>query len=348
MRPLDPFSQPAPPTCFPAPYPPPPEHSSSYSPQRALATSFASPVSPQIVRPLASYNPDVSSLTNLFGRMTVTTLNLMTDSTNPSCHRMFGTSESIKTKPIPSPISANCTTEPQLASIAPITSPQKTTNTIRRRKIAALPTRRGKASASPSPPVFDSAGVTSHPIPHPSECVVEGTLLDHVSTSPQKTRHVSTLPSLYTPEASYVATPKSSTARQRKVHTLHHKTLPQSQTIPQNQALTPLATAGKSFSYTVSRSSPPILDATSYSESPPTSSDELDTPPSTPRRLHVSLARTSAEGLAISSQFDGIVSHKEQPGDARLHTLRQRYRHLDFTKGGLSRDEQPLTFTFGV
>ena len=344
-RPLDPFSQPAPPTCFPAPYPPPPEHSLSYSPKRALATSFVSPASLRNVRSLACYSPDVSSLTNLFGRMTITTLK--SDSINAKCHRTFCIPDSNKIKPIPSPITANCSTEPRLASIESTTSPQKSTTTVRRRKIATLPTRRGKTSAPPSP-VFDSAGATSYPILHPSERVVERTPLDHVPTSLQKTRHAATLPSLYTTEVSCVATPKSPTARQRKVHTLHHKTLPQWRTIPQNQALTPLATAGRTFSYTVSRSSPLVSDATSNSDSPPTSSDELDTPPSTPPRLHVLLARTSTEGLAISSQFDGIVSHKGQPGGARLPNPGQRYKRLDFTKGGLSRDEQPLTFTFSV
>jgi hypothetical protein len=159
---------------------------------------------------------------------------------------------------------------------------------------------------------------------------------------------VSTLPSLYTAEASCVATPKLSTARQRKVHTLHHKTLPQSQTIPQNQALTPLATAGKASSCAISRSPPLVSDATSYFDSPPTSSDELDTPPSTPPRLQVLLARSSTEGLAISSESDRIVSHEEPLGDAKVPNPRQRYRRLDFTKGGLGRDEQPLTFTFSV
>jgi len=106
--------------------------------------------------------------------------------------------------------------------------------------------------------------------------------------------------------------------------------------------------AGETLSYTVSRSPPLLSDATSYFDSPPTSSDELDTPPSTPPRSHVLLARTSTEGLAISSEFDGTVSHKEPLGDAKLPNLVQRYKHLDFTKGGLGRDEQPLTFTFGV
>ena len=341
LRPLDPFNQPAPPTCFPTPYPPPPEQSSSHSLQRTLATSFVPPAPHRNLQPLASYTPDVSLLTDLFGRMTVT--NLKTDSTNPKRHRIFGTSGFNKTKPFTSPIPAK---EPQLESIESIVSPPKSTATVRRRKIAALPARRGKTSASPSPPVFDSAGPTPYAIPRPYERIVEEATPYHVHTSPHKTRLVSTLPSSYTAEVPSFATPKSSTPRQRKVHT-PRKTLPQTQPISQNQTLKTLATAGET-SYNISRSPPLVSDATSYFDSPPTSSDELDTPPSTPPSSHVLLASTSTESLAISSEPDKIVSHKEPLGDAKLPYPRQRYRHLDFMKGGLWRDGQPLTFTFSV
>jgi hypothetical protein len=344
LRPVNPFCQPAPPTCFPAPYPPPPEHPLSRSPDRALATSFVSPAPPRIVRSLTSYGPDVSFLTDLFDRMTVTTLKV--DSTNPKHHRVFGTSEFDKIKPVPSSITANCSKEPQLASIESIASPPKSTTTVRRRKIAALPTRRGKISASPSPPVLDSVGATPYAIPRPYEWITKETLPGHIPASPQKTRLISTLPSPYTAEAPCFGTPKSSAPRERKVHT-PRKTLPQSQTIPQNQASKPLVTAGET-SYNVSRSPPLVSDAISYFDSPPTSSDELDTPPSTPPSSHVLLASTSTESLAISSEFDRIVSHKEPLGSAKLPYPRQRYRRLDFTKGGLGRDEQPLTFTFSV
>ena len=338
-RPLDPFCQPAPPTCFPAPYPPPPEHPSSLSSQRALATSFVPPP-PRNLRPLTSYSPDVSSLSDLFGRMTIAAPKA--DSTNPKRHRIFAISEFKKVKPVSSPLAAKSLKEPQLASIESIASPPKSTTTVRRRRIAALPTRRGRTSASSLPPVFDSAGATSYPIPRPYEQIVEP---DHIHTSAQETRLVSTLPSSCTAEAPCFATPKLSTPRQRKVHTLR-KTLPQSQVMPQNKTLTRLATAGKT--YNVSRSSPLVSDTTSYFDSPPTSSDELDTPPSTPPSSHVLLANTSTESLAISSESDRIVFHNEPLGNAKLPYPRQRYKRLDFTKGGSARDEQPLTFTFCV
>jgi hypothetical protein len=339
-RSLDPFCRPAPSTCFPSPYPPPPEHS-SHSPRRVLATSFVPPAPPRNLRPLASYTPDVSLLTDLFGRMTVTSLK--TDSINPKRYRMFGTSEFNKIKPIPSPITANSVKEPQLASIESIASSPKSTTTVRRRKIVALPTRRGKTSASPSPPVFDSAGATSYPIPLPYERIVAGAPPGHIPTLPQKTCLVSTLPSPYTAEPR-IAIPN---ARQRKAHTLR-KTLPQTQPIPQNQTLKPLATAGETFCYNVSRSPPLVSDTTSYFDSPSTSSDELDTPPSTPPSSHVLLASSSTESLAISSESDRIVYHKGPLGNVKLPYPRQQYRRLDFTKGGLGRDEQPLTFTFSV
>ena len=340
-RPMDPFCQPSPPTCFPAPYPPPPEHSLSYSPQRALATSFILPAPPRIVQSLTGYNPDVSSLSDLFGRMTVTTLK--TASANPKCHRMFGIPGLNKPKHVPSPVAANCSKEPQLESAA---SPPKSTTTTRRRKIASLPTRRGKTPAFSSPSLSDTAGATSHPITAlPIQQVVEKTTPVYDFASPQKTRPMSAFPSPYNVEVPYVAIPKSSAPRQRRVHI--HKTLPQSQPFPRNQTLAPLAATGRTSPYTTSQS-PLVSDTTSYFDSPPTSSDELDTPPSTPPSSHVLLASTSTESLAFSSEPDRIVSHKEPLGDSKLPYPRQRYRRLDFIKGGLCREEQPLTFTFSV
>ena len=344
-RRYDPFSQVAPQTCFPAPYPPPP---ASFSPRNAFPTSFIPPTRPRDVQSSASHSPDMSSLTNLFGRMT--TAALETDSRRSRGVFCALNSNEIKPfSPMFSPGVPDNLTKPQLASVESIASPTKLANAPRRRKIASLPTRRGKTSASPSPPVFDSAaGATPHPItPLPTERVVEESRPDHVLASPHNTRLVPTLPSLDTAEVSYAVMPKLSAPRQRKVHTLH-KTLPPSQTVPQNRALTPLATARGTFSYTVSRSPPLVSDATSYFDSPPTSSDELDTPPSTPPLSYVLLAHTSTESLAISSESGGILSYKEPLGDAKLPNPRQRYRRLDFVKGGLGRDEQPLTFTFSV
>ncbi|KAN0133217.1 hypothetical protein V8E53_008941 [Lactarius tabidus] len=340
----NPFSHVAPQTCFPAPYPPPP---ASCLPRNALPTSFIPPTRPRDTRLLANHSPDIMTLTNLFGRMTTTTLEA-----NPRMPRnqgVFFVPDSNRIKPLSpflSPVVADNSTKPQLASVESIASLTKPTNTPRRRKIASLPTRCGKTSTSPSPPIFDSAGATSYPIILcPAERVVQETS-DHVFALPQQTRLVSALPSPYTAEAPCSATQKSSIPRQRKGHTLR-KTLPQSQAIPQNQILKPLGTSGEIF-YSVSRSPSLISDATSYFDSPPTSSDELDTPPSTPPTSHVLLASTSTESLAIESESDRIVSHKEPLGDAKPPYPRQRYRRLDFTKRGLGRDEQPLAFTFSV
>ena len=339
----DPFSRVAPQTCFPAPYPPPP--SASCLPRSPFPTSFILPT-PRDVRSSTGHGPDMSTLTNLFERLTTATL--ATGSRIPKSCGVFCMPESNRIKPLSSilcPSVAVNSTKPHSASVESIASPTTPTNTPRKRKIASLPTRRGKTSASPLPPVFDSAGATSYPIPipRPYERVVTDTLPDHTS---QKPYLVSTLLSPYTAEGPCFATPKSSTPKQRKVHTLR-KARPQTQHITQNQTLKPLATAGKTF-YNVSRSPPLVSDATSYFDSPPTSSDELDTPPSTPPSSHVLLASTSTESLTISSELDRMISHKEPLSDAKLPYPRQRYRHLDFMKGGLGRDEQPLTFSFSV
>ena len=318
----------APQTCFPAPYPPPP---APCLPQNALPTSFIPPTPPRDVRSLESHCLDVSTLTNLFGRMTTSTLE--TESKIPRNNGVFHIHDSNRIKPLSPVLSLNVadkTTKPQLSIVESVTLPTKSTNTPRRRKIASLPTRRGKTSASPSPPAFHSTEATYYHItPRTTERVVNETPY-HDFAEPQKACHVSTLPSQYTAEAPCGLTLKSSTPRQRKVHSLR-----KTQAIRHNQAA-------------VSQSPLLVSDATSYFDSPPTSSDELDTPPSTPPSSHVLLASTSTESLAISSESDGIVSHKESLGDAKLPYPRQRYRRLDFTKGGLGRDEKPLTFTFSV
>ena len=344
----DPFSHLAPQTCFPAPYPPPP---APCIPRNALPTSFIPLTHPRDARSSGNHSPDILTLTNLFGRLTTTTLEADSRLSRDREHGVFFVPDSDRIKPLSpslSPSVEDNSTKSHLASVVEsIAKPTKPTNAPRRRKIASLPTRRSKTSACLSPPRSHSAGVTSHPItPCPTEGVVEETS-DHVFALPQKTRLVSTLPSPYSAEASCAVTSKFSTPRQRKVHALH-KTLPHSHNIPQNQALTPLTTA--TFSYTVSRSPASVSDTTSYYDSPPTSSDELDTPPSTPPSSHVFLASTSTESLAIGSESDGTVSHKEPRGVAKLPYPRLRYRRLDFTKGarGLGRNEQPLTFTFSV
>lgn len=342
LRRHDPFSQVAPQTCFPAPYPPPP---ASNLTRNALPTSFIPPTRPR--RSLAGNTPDMLTLTKLFGRVTTTTLEA--NSRIPRNHGVFFTCDSDRIQPLSpflSPGVADSSTKLQLASVESIASPTKPTNTPRRRKIASLPTRRGKTSACPSLPGIEA---TSNTIPHPYEWVVTETPIDHTPTSPPKPLLVSTLPSPYNAEAPCFATPKSST-RQRKAHTLR-KMLSQPQPIPQNQISKPLPTAGETL-YSVSRSLPLVSDATSYFDSPPTSSDELDTPPSTPPSSRVLLASTSTESLAIGSEFDDIVSlshnGKELRGAAKLPYPKLRYRRLDFTKGGLGRNEQPLTFTFSV
>ena len=330
----DPFRQAAPPTCFPAPYPPPPV---SCLPQKAFATSFIPCAAPQVVPSSANHSSDISTLTNLFGRMAKTTLERIPR--NHGVSRIPASNRIEPFTPILSPSVSNTFARPQLTSVESIASPPKPTNTPRRRKMAPLPARRGKTSASPSHP---TTCMTSPP----TERAVEETS-DHAFASPQKPHPVSILSPSHTAEASCIATSKPSTHKQRKEHTLH-KSLSQPQTIPRYQALTPLATTGETFSYDVSRSPPLVSDATSYFDSPPTSSDELDTPPSTPPSSHVLLASTSTESLAISSESDRIVSHKEPLGDTKLPYPRLRYRRLDFTKGCLGRDEQPLTFTFSV
>ena len=334
----DPFSHVAPQTCFPVPYPPPPPE--SCLPRNTLPTSFISPTPSRVVRSLASHSLDMSTLTNLFERMNTTALEA--NARIPRSHKVSFVPDSDKTKLLPpflSPSVADNSTKPHLTSVESIASPTKPTNTPRRRKIASLPTRRSKTSACLSPPRIDLAEATSYSTSRDVE--------ETPSTHTHAKQLVPALPSpyTYTAEAPCFATPKYSTPRQRRVHTLR-KTIPRPQTVPQNQTLN--LTTAEETSYNISRFPPVVSDATSYFDSPSTSSDELDTPPSTPPSSHVLLASTSTESLVISSESERIVSHKEPLGDTKLLYQRLRYRRLDFTKGGLGRDEQPLTFTFSV
>ncbi|KAF8481994.1 hypothetical protein DFH94DRAFT_734460 [Russula ochroleuca] len=143
------FHSEKPSTCFPAYYPPPPGKPIS-SPQKTLVTQFKlTPV-------------DVSSLTALFGKMSVTTseLGLKTQES-----RKYAWAPGSK-KPEPSPLLS----PPQspnteiVSSAKPITKP-------RRRKIAALPKRHIKTTALPTidpslppaanPPVSRTPSLTS-------------------------------------------------------------------------------------------------------------------------------------------------------------------------------------------
>ncbi|KAF8274135.1 hypothetical protein EI94DRAFT_1794768 [Lactarius quietus] len=120
---------------------------------------------------------------------------------------------------------------------------------------------------------------------------------------------------------------ENSTPRQRKVHSLR-KTLPQSQTILKIKAQAS-GDGRRDLLTHASRSPPLVSDATSYFDSPPTSSDELDTPPSTPPSSHVLLAHRQRKAWLSQSLLgydtDVWISRK-----------------------GSGQDEQPLTFTFSV
>ncbi|KAH8997342.1 hypothetical protein EDB92DRAFT_1839273 [Lactarius akahatsu] len=264
-RRYDPFSHVAPQTCFPAPYPPPP---APCLPRSALPTSFIPPTPPRDVRSLTSHNPDM--------RMTTTTLE--TCSRIPRSHGVFY---------IPDPNS--------IKPLSPILSPSVAANSTMPRAVSEESIVSTDKADERTPEAKDSLTPDAHntPItPPPIERVVEVTPPHYAFASSQKARLVSSLPSLYSAEASCVAMPKSPTAGQRKPYGVW-------------------ATAGETFSYTytVSRSPPLVSDTTSYIDSPPTSSDDLDTPPSTPPRSRVLLARTSTEDLVISSVSQWDTMH---------------------------------------
>ncbi|KAH9968607.1 hypothetical protein BC827DRAFT_1263128 [Russula dissimulans] len=323
-------SRATPPTCFPTRYPPPPGESST-PPQSTFVTSFTRAA--------------------LFDQMSVSGLEVgrrprESSKGFPRCQKPK------KTEPLPpllSPIIVDASgtfyeTLPTRIGSAPTPKP---TPVKRRRRIAPLPNRHKSSDPPPSSDslssvisgtTLSSQGATSR-VPSTLAIIIGETPLECADTS----LGIFCRPTPLAQDSAEVPSPsmsKSGAPRQRKAVPFPRRVPPRPQGIFSSHQ-TPLPTLSGT-SCPVSRSPSLVLDASSSS-----SSDELDTPPSTPP--HVSSIRSTIdESTAIPPKANMLMSRRSPSlGDGVSPKPRERIIHIDLTKG-VGGQERPLTFTFGV
>lgn len=333
-------------SCFPSRYPLPHSDQSS-SPPTPLVTSFAFKSPSRNEKPITdSRAVDMSFLIGCFSRMAITSFNV-----RPETHVSHKDSWAPKTKetaflsPPLSPGIPGFSNEPCLPKAT--VSPAKASTTPRKRKIAGLPTRRTKAPTpstinvsepsivATSPNNLTSHGSTrtttkagapevaslEHPIVSPTTCC--GLLL-HVRSTEKSVPNS-------------LALTQRRARRPRKGFSLPRAAVPSS-----CQASIQIQFGWNTVSHRISRTPPLISDASSYTDSSSPSSDELDTPPSTPsfsQSLCASDASTSSRSKSAIPRLSPLLE------EARLRSPKQGSVHVNFAKYDAGGIERPFTFT---
>ncbi|KAI0275022.1 hypothetical protein BC834DRAFT_850708 [Gloeopeniophorella convolvens] len=263
------FSQDISPTCFPARYPSP--HTNAHSfPARVLASThshIAFKATPELP---TSSTPDVPSLGALFSKMAIN-----------KTHQGLKSAQSLK------PRSPKHTPPFTSFAIAGLSNPNLSRNpssTLRRRKIAALPIRRPKTvCSSPSSTLpltsgrlpFTDSPYNNITAPQPPIMPMQP-ICDIANASAAVSTRRTTKLTIQT--TSDVVAPHS-----RKPLNRLRRQISASRVAPSSGQRT-LPTTPLTWSIPYSFSRPPSLvsDTSSCTESPESSSDELDTPPTTP------------------------------------------------------------------
>ncbi|KAI0296252.1 hypothetical protein BC826DRAFT_249789 [Russula brevipes] len=340
-------------TCFPARYPPPPGESHT-PPQRAFVTSFARAATHHTEKPLASYGTDTLPFTSLFGQMSLSNPSLEVGTrTQKSPKGRPRNPKSSKTDPLPpllSPIIVDasrpsCETQPTA----------KSTPVARRRRIAPLPNRHNKSAASslssniPSSATSDPLFSVTSRIPSTQESVVGKSPLGHGNALSMVFFPHSTPPAQVAAEISSPPSPKSVMLTRKLISVPRPaRPKPQGTTSAERMVPPPTLQGWNVSSHPVSRTPSLVSDNSSGIESA-SSSDELDTPPSSPPSSShaLSVRGTMTDGTSISSKPTGsklppMLSLK----DGTLPHQMEQSMHIDLTKV-VSGQEPPFTFTFG-
>jgi len=345
-----------PPTCFPARYPPPPGELHALA-QRTFVT-FTRTASVHTEKMTVSRSTDVPPLISLFGQMNVSGREEAKAQGSPKGFPRNPKSK--KTEPLPpllSPIivdasGTSCEVQSTVIGVGPT---PRSTPVKRRRRIAPLPNRHksfisssdsdSSSSSSSSP----STTTTSAPVPYfGATSRVPST---HIGKIPVDRANASsgisclrlTAPIQDSAETLSPSTSKPFTPKQRKAIPLPRRVSPRPQGTFSSQQMAPSVLSGPNNpSRPVPRSPSLILDSSSSA-----SSDELDTPPSTPPHVS-SLRSTIAESTSIPPKINMLMSrHGPSFGDSVLPNPRERTIHIDLTRGA-GGQERSLTFTFGV
>ena len=339
-------------TCFPAFYPPPPCES-VFSPGKPLITRFLPTTSVNNQKLDANPFVNISALATRFGRMSIPTSNVGRKTRD--IRKCKWDPKSKKPEPLPpllSPVVAGqSNSSPRLSSPDAGTVSCVTSNPApRKRRIAALPTRYARASPldpsshSPDPPVSaptTNKAILSTPFSQVAKTTVTEAPLD---SSPATVQHGPPTQAHSTGTSDNPGS-KSALSKQRKTRPLPRRVAPHSQTLPpQTRLPTPLAPSGQGISFSNISRTPSLVSDTSSSADPLSSSDEFDTPPSTPPSYSHGLTACNALAVNVDSK-----SNRRGPFGlplvANADPRRGKGVHIDFTNED-AMGERRLSFTF--
>jgi hypothetical protein len=355
------FRREAPSTSFPAYYPPPSsEPLSSF--QRTFTVAFAptSTIRNDEKQP-AKRCANISSLISLFSRMTAT-IHEVGPELRGSCKGSWipNSQKKVPLSPLLSPNSLDVSGpsndhQPMTGSVSSATSAAAP----RKRRIAALPKRHTETldslftRSSPSPlpsgsslTVFYPSNATSHTSVElaTKSAVTENAHPDCV-LSPPRISYVRSTSSVQTQAATLGPTSKSVVSKQRKSHPLPRRANSRSQPAPSPRQVSASPTLPElrvcASSRPVSRTPSLVSDTSGIDSSP--SSDELDTPPSTPSSSSLALPTHCNNTLAFPAMS---TLGKQSLGNAKPPRPREKGIHIDFTKGRVGNDSEERTFTF--
>jgi hypothetical protein len=351
----DPLFQEVSSTCFPACYPPPPCES-VFSPGKPLITRFLPTTSANNEKLSANPSVDMSALVTHLGQMSITTSNV--DRKTRDSRKCKWGPKSKKPEPL-SPllsqvVAGQSSSPPRLSSPNAGTVSCAISNPApRKRRIAALPTRHARttplptldpSSPSADPPISArtaNSAMLSTPFSQVAKTTAREASLD---LSPAPLQYGPPTRAQYTTGMSDNPRSKSVLPKQRKTRPLPRRVAPHSQTPPQTRPPTPLAPSGQKISSSNASRTPSLVSDTSSSADPLSSSDEFDTPPSTPPSY--------SHGLIACNAFAANVNSKSNrrgpfglPIVANADPRRGKGVHIDFTNEDAMGGRR-LSFTF--
>ena len=315
----DPFSREMSLTCFPIHYPPPPDEPIS-SPRMPLVTQFHCAASTNNEKPRANRCVDISSLATRFGRMSITTSEVgFRTQDNQKCIWAPRSKKPEPLSPLLSPVTAGVS-DPSPKLPSPNTGTvlcAKSITAPRRRRIAALPTRHTKTvtldSSSPSanPPV--SAATSNKAMPHApfswvAEMTVTETTRNSSTSSPATVQNGLPSQVQFTTGTDILGSkPVVSEPRKRLPRPRPRRVASQPQTTAsQRRPSIHAVPSGQRTSHSTVSRTPSLVSDTSSCADSFTSSDEFDTPPSTPPYSHGFTACNALATSVISSRPNSI------------------------------------------
>ena len=356
------FSQEMSSTCFPACYPPPPGEPISLL-RKHLVTQFLFTTPAKNVKQYVDRSVDMSSLVTDFSRMSVATSGVGLKSQEDRKYVWAPRSKKPEPlSPLLSPIVAGVSdSQPQSPNTRTISN-AKSIATPRKRKIAALPTRHTKATTVPisdpvSPPAANhlvltpaSNNATRHkPISRVTRAsVTNGTPIGCVMSSPSTVQYAPPSQASSTTGTSDILGSKPALSERRKKSPLLRRVAPHSQTPPlPRRPPTPLAPSGHKIPFSNISRTPSLVSDTSSCADPLSSSDEFDTPPSTPPPHPHDLTSCGALATSVISSKSNSTGPFGLPIIANVDYSDPRKGKgiLDFTNGDAVGERQ-LNFTF--